>query len=60
LRAYLIVIVPALIVAAFYVAIFQVMGYEVRLAPFIGTAAAFLAAIMGVRRYRRRKRKRQS
>lgn len=54
-RAYLIIILPAAVVAAFYVAIFQGLGFGVRLAPFLGTAAAFLGALIGVWRYQRRK-----
>jgi hypothetical protein len=59
MRAYLIVILPAVVVAAFYIAIFQGLGFEVRLAPFIGVGAAFLGALIGVWRYQRRKRRRR-
>ena len=56
-RAYLIVILPAAVVAVFYVAIFRGLGFDIRLAPFLGTAAAFLGALFGVWRYQRRKHK---
>ena len=55
-RAYLIIVLPAAVVAAFYVAIFQGLGFDIRLAPFLGTAAAFLGALLGVWRYQRRKK----
>lgn len=54
-RGFLIVFVPAAIVGAVYIAIFRGMGIGVGLAPFLGTAAAFLVGLIGVRRYRRRK-----
>jgi len=54
-RAYLIIIVPAAVVGVFYLAIFRGLGFDVRLAPFLGTAAAFLGALIGVWRYQRRK-----
>ncbi len=56
-RSYLIIIFPAAVVAVFYVAIFQGLGFGVRLAPFLGTAAVFLGALIGVWRYQRRKQK---
>ncbi|HEY4581068.1 MAG TPA: hypothetical protein VIG89_08535 [Candidatus Acidoferrales bacterium] len=54
-RAYLIIILPAAVVAVFYLAIFRGLGFEVRLAPFLGTAAVFFGALIGVWRYQRRK-----
>jgi len=54
-RAYLIIILPAVVVAVFYVAIFRGLGFDLRLAPFLGTAAVFLGALFGVWRYQRRK-----
>jgi hypothetical protein len=59
-RAYLIVVLPAVIVGAFYVAIFRGLGFDVRLAPFLGAAAVFLGALIGVWRYQRRKQGRRS
>jgi hypothetical protein len=54
-RAYLIILIPAVIVGAFYLAIFRGLGFDIRLAPFLGTGAAFLGALFGVWRYQRRK-----
>ena len=59
MRAYLIIVLPAAVVAVFYVAIFRGLGFDIRLAPFIGTAAAFLGALLGVWRYQRRKKGRR-
>jgi hypothetical protein len=56
-RAYMIVILPAVIVAVFYMAIFRGLGFDVQLAPFLGTAAAFAGALFGVWRYQRRKQR---
>jgi hypothetical protein len=56
-RAYLIIILPAVVVGAFYVAIFRGLGFDVRFAPFLGTAAIFLGAVIGVWRYQRRKQR---
>jgi hypothetical protein len=54
-RGFLIVFVPAAIVGVFYIVIFRALGFEVGLAPFLGTAVAFLGGLAGVWRYRRRK-----
>jgi len=54
-RAYLLIALPAAVVGVFYFIVFHLMGMEVRLAPFLGTAAAFLAAVWIVRRYQKRK-----
>jgi Na+-driven multidrug efflux pump len=54
-RAFLIVFIPAAIVGVFYLLIFRGLGFEVEPAPFLGTAAAFLAGLFGVWRYQRRK-----
>ena len=54
-RGFLIVFVPAAIVGAFYIMIFRGLGFDVRLAPFLGTAAAFFGGLIGVWRYQRRK-----
>jgi hypothetical protein len=55
-RGFLIVFVPAALVGACYIVLFRWMGYEVGLAPFLGTAAAFLGGLVGVWRYQRQKR----
>ena len=56
-KGFLIVFVPAAIVGALYIAIFRGMGIGVGLAPFLGTAAAFLGGLVAVRRYQRRKQR---
>ena len=55
-RGFLIVFVPAAIVGVFYIAIFRSLGLDVGLAPFLGTAVAFLGGLAGVWQYRRRRR----
>jgi hypothetical protein len=59
-RAYLIILIPAAIVGVFYVAIFRGLGFDIRLAPFLGTGVIFLVALFGVWRYQRRKQGRRS
>jgi hypothetical protein len=54
-RAYLLIVVPAAVVGIFYLAIFHGLGMAVGWAPFLGSAAAFAAALFFVRRYQRRK-----
>jgi hypothetical protein len=54
-RGFLIVFIPAAIVGVFYVVIFRGLGFEIRPAPFLGTAAAFLGGLLLVRRHQRRK-----
>jgi len=58
MRAYLLIAVPATIVAVFYFALFRSMGLPVRATPFLGAIGAFAAALWLVRRYQRRKVKR--
>jgi hypothetical protein len=55
-RGFLIVFVPAAVVGALYIAAFRAFGLEIGLAPFLGTAAAFLGGLAGVWQYQRRKR----
>ena len=57
-RAYLLIAVPAAIVGIFYLAIFHSLGMPIGWAPFLGTAAAFAAALLLVRRYQQRKARR--
>jgi hypothetical protein len=54
-RAYLIILIPAVLVGVSYIAIFRWLGFDIPLGPLLGTAAAFLAALLGVWRYQRRK-----
>jgi hypothetical protein len=59
-RAYLLIVVPAAVVGVFYFAIFHSLGMPIGWAPFLGSAGAFIAALLLVRRYQRRKSKRPS
>jgi hypothetical protein len=54
-RAYLLIVLPAAVVGVAYFVIFHSLGFEIRPAPFVGAAAAFLAALFLVRRHQRRK-----
>jgi ABC-type spermidine/putrescine transport system permease subunit II len=54
-RAYLLIVVPAIIVGIFYLAIFHSLGMPIGWAPFLGSAVAFAVALFLVRRYQRRK-----
>ena len=54
-KGFLIVFVPAAIVGISYIALFHWLGFDVGLAPFLGTAAAFLGGLIGVLRHQRRK-----
>jgi hypothetical protein len=57
-RAYLLITVPAVIVGIFYLAIFHGMGLQVHPAPFLGALGGFVAALLLVRHFQRRKVKR--
>lgn len=54
-RAYLLIVIPAAVVGVFYLAIFHSLGLAVSWAPFLGTAVLFVGALLLVRRYQRRK-----
>ena len=56
-KGFLIVFVPAAVVGVCYIALFRWMGYDVGLAPFLGTAVAFAGGLAGVWRYQQQKRK---
>ena len=58
-RAFLIVLIPALVVGIFYVAMFRGLGLALSPLPCIGVAAAIAAGLIGVRRYQRRKEQRR-
>jgi hypothetical protein len=58
-RAFLIVLIPALVVGIFYLAIFRGLGLALSPLPFIGAAAVIAAGLIGVRRYQRRKEQRR-
>ena len=58
-RAFLIVLIPALVVGIFYVAVFRGLGLGLSPLPFLGVAAALAAGLFGVRRYQRRKQEKR-
>lgn len=57
-RAYLLIVLPAVIVGIFYLAIFHSLGMPIGWAPFLGAAGALIAAVVFVRRYQQRKLRR--
>jgi len=57
-RAYLLIAIPAVLVGIAYVILLRFIGVHIRLGPFLGTAAAFITAILIVRRHQRRKSRR--
>jgi hypothetical protein len=57
-RAYLLIVVPAIVVGIFYLLVFYEAGMEVKPAPFLGAIGAFVAALLLVRYFQRRKAKR--
>ena len=57
-RGYLLIVLPAVVVGIFYVAVMYYLGAAIRPAPFLGAAGAFVAALLLVRYYQRRKTKR--
>jgi ABC-type spermidine/putrescine transport system permease subunit II len=59
-RGILIIFVPAIIVGISYIAMFRWLGYEVGLAPFVGTAFLFACGLAGVWRYQRQRGKRKN
>ena len=56
--AYLLIVLPALIVGIFYLLVFYEAGMSVTPAPFLGAIGAFVAALLLVRYFQRRKTKR--
>ena len=57
-RAYLLITIPAAIVGIFYFVVFRSAGMEVHAAPFLGAIGAFVAALVTVRFFQRRKARR--
>ena len=57
-RAYFLIAVPAALVGIGYVVLLRRVGVPVHGAPFLGAAAAFVAAILIVRHYQRRRSRR--
>ena len=58
LRAYLLIAIPAALVGVAYVILFHSLGVQIHGAPFLGAAAAAVAAILIVRHYHKRKSRR--
>ena len=54
-RAFLIVLVPAILVAAGYLAVISYLGLRLSFARFLVAGGGFLAAVLIVRLYQRRK-----
>jgi len=59
-RAFLFILIPALLVFLAYVFITRHMGVHLIYAPFLGAAGAFLGGIAAVYLYRRRKARRRT
>jgi ABC-type Fe3+ transport system permease subunit len=57
-RAYLLIAIPAALVGVGYLILLRHLGAQIHGVPFLGTAAAAVAAILIVRRYQRRKSRR--
>jgi len=57
-RAYLLVTIPAALVGIFYFVVFRSAGMEVHAAPFLGALGAFVAGLLMVRYFQRRKARR--
>jgi hypothetical protein len=53
--AYLLIAIPAALVGLAYVILLRHMGVQIHSGPFLGAAVAFVAAILIVRHYHRRK-----
>lgn len=58
-NAYLLIAIPAAVVGVAYVILLRYMGVPVHAGPFVGTGAAFVAAIFIVRHYQKRKSRRR-
>jgi len=57
-RAYLLIAIPAALVSVGYVIVLRYLGVQIRGAPFLGSAAAAVVAILIVRHYQRSKSRR--
>jgi ABC-type Fe3+ transport system permease subunit len=57
-RAYLLIAIPAALVGIAYVILLRRIGLQIHGGPFVGAAAVFVAAVLLVRRYQRRKSRR--
>ena len=57
-RAYFLIAIPAALVGVGYVILLRHLGAQIHGGPFLGTAAAAVAALWIVRHYQRRKSRR--
>jgi hypothetical protein len=57
-RAYFLIAIPAVLVGIAYVILLHYIGVPIHAGPFLGAAAAFLAAVLIVRHYQKRKSRR--
>ena len=57
-RAYLLIALPAALVGWGYVIVLRYLGVQLHAGPFLGSAAAAIAAILIVRQYQKRKSRR--
>ena len=57
-RAYFLIAIPAVLVGIAYVILLHYIGVPIHVGPFLGAAAAFLAAVLIVRQYQKRKSRR--
>ena len=57
-RAYFLIGIPAVLVGIGYVILLRHVGVQIHSGPFLGAAAAVIAAILMVRHYQRRKSRR--
>lgn len=57
-RAYFLILIPAALVGIAYVILLRYLGVPIHIGPFLGAAAAAIAAILIVRHYQKRKPRR--
>ncbi len=57
-RAYLLIAIPGVVVVIAYVILLHYVGVQIHVGPFLGAAAAFLAAVLIVRYFQKRKSRR--
>lgn len=57
-RAYFLITVPAVLVGIAYVVLLHYLDVPIHAGPFLGAAAAFIAAVLIVRHFQKRKARR--
>ena len=57
-RAYFLIAIPAVLVGIAYVVLLHYIGVPIHAGPFLGAAAAFIAAVLIVRHFQKRKSRR--